>query len=774
MTRSVPVETRSHRRLFAALSLALVAVTAWAVVDEVDTRRPWKAHQAAWLAVSGEPDRGVRQLVVPELDAVDRCITCHAGVDRDGEREGVLAAHPQRELLLGAHPPERFGCVACHRGLGLALTEETAHAPEEGPWPDPMLTGVQVQAACLACHRQEEQLEGAPLLSQGRALFAELGCGGCHLAEGPEELRRGPSLRHVASKLRPDALLEQIRTPEARRRGFRMPAFWPDDEAKREEDSAAIAAFLVSASEPWGQAPPQGGQAPSAAAPQRGQAPSAAEGQRLFDRIGCRGCHVLGTPGGDDVVIGEVVAEADAWGDFGGGDAWGDFGGGGAEPAEEPAEAPSSPPALGHGPALGAIAARLQPGFFAPWLLDPASYSPHTTMPSLRLTAAEAADLAAWLATLGPAPPAAPLETSPTLIERGQALVADYGCFGCHDIPGFEDEGRSGPDLTEYGHKARQQMHFGAEPKPATGAWTAYTRTKLRAPRAFEGPGIPQFMPAYSLTDPELTALTVYLRALRGTEPPPPAYQRQPADPAPVRRGRALAAQLNCGGCHTLDGQDGGVRRHLAQEHRMPPTLDGEGARVRPDWLYGFLLEPSPLRPWLDVRMPSFDLAPEEAEALVAWLGHRDGQPEAWRASPSRPLSRDRAALGEAMFADLKCVTCHQLATSATSADLAPDLGLARHRLDRRWIRRFLEDPGALLPGTRMPQFFPDGQSPFPDLLGGDADAQMELLVDHLMNLGLQPSGLDAPPPALATRPDDPAPQTPAPQTPPPGAPHAP
>ncbi len=31
-----------------------------------------------------------------------------------------------------------------------------------------------------------------------------------------------------------------------------------------------------------------------------------------------------------------------------------------------------------------------------------------------------------------------------------------------------------------------------------------------------------------------------------------------------------------------------------------------------------------------------------------------------------------------------------------------------------------------------MPTFFPDGQSPLPDLLGGDARAQIEAVRDHL------------------------------------------
>ena len=759
MGRLRPDEDRSHRRLFAGLSLALVVVTAWAVFDEVVTRRPWTVHQESWLAAT-EQGGGPRvlQLVVPGLDAVDRCTTCHAGStspDPLPSAPAVLAPHPDFDTLLGNHPPERFGCVVCHRGQGAALTEQTAHASERGYWPDPMLPGSYAQASCLGCHPDDEDLPGAPLLSRGRALFVQLGCDDCHLAgidgEGSQSRhKRGPSLRRVASKLRPGALLTQIRAPMERRQGYRMPRFWPGADtdpamaARRDSESLALAAFLLASSEGWSEA-----ETPSAPG-------DVAAGEVLFDTVGCRGCHVLGIEGRDDVVVDAAPAATgdDAWGDFGGGgDAWGDFG---DETEAEPTPAPAVP-ALSHGPALGGIAARLRPGFLLPWLLDPADYDPATPMPSLRLDATEAADLAAWLRTLGSSeapetPPELAGTLDPDLVDRGRALVAEYGCFGCHHIPGFEDEGRSGADLTEYGRKTRQQMHFGSVALPEdASAWDLYTRTKLLDPRAFESPDIPQIMPGYVWEDGEVDALAVYLRGLRG-DAPPAAYVYASTEPAPVAAGRQLAADRNCVGCHTLDGVDGGIRRHYSSEAHKPPILDGEGERARPDWLYGFLMEPSPLRPWLDVRMPSFGFQPAEAEALVAWLGARAGASTPFRPATSRPLSPERAALGAAMFTDLKCVTCHQLASGAgvDSADLAPDLGLARQRLDRAWVRRFLQDPGALLPGTRMPQFFPDGQSPFPELLGGDSAAQIDLLIDHLMNLGLQSSS-----PALAPDPQE-------------------
>ena len=68
--------------------------------------------------------------------------------------------------------------------------------------------------------------------------------------------------------------------------------------------------------------------------------------------------------------------------------------------------------------------------------------------------------------------------------------------------------------------------------------------------------------------------------------------------------------------------------------------------------------------------------------------------------------------------------------------NLAPNLQMAVNRLKPDWIPLWLRDPNAIQQGTRMPSFFPDGQSPAPDVLGGDAAKQMRALRDVVMTLG--------------------------------------
>jgi hypothetical protein len=56
--------------------------------------------------------------------------------------------------------------------------------------------------------------------------------------------------------------------------------------------------------------------------------------------------------------------------------------------------------------------------------------------------------------------------------------------------------------------------------------------------------------------------------------------------------------------------------------------------------------------------------------------------------------------------------------------------------LKPEWIVEWLADPNKLQEGTRMPTFFPDGQSPLPDVLGGDARKQMTAIRDYVVSIG--------------------------------------
>ncbi|MCH8149020.1 MAG: hypothetical protein IH987_13740, partial [Planctomycetes bacterium] len=58
-----------------------------------------------------------------------------------------------------------------------------------------------------------------------------------------------------------------------------------------------------------------------------------------------------------------------------------------------------------------------------------------------------------------------------------------------------------------------------------------------------------------------------------------------------------------------------------------PPSLRGEGAKLQHQWFHRFLQQVETLRPWLQVRMPSFNLTGDQATTLVEYfaaLSQRD------------------------------------------------------------------------------------------------------------------------------------------------------
>ena len=63
----------------------------------------------------------------------------------------------------------------------------------------------------------------------------------------------------------------------------------------------------------------------------------------------------------------------------------------------------------------------------------------------------------------------------------------------------------------------------------------------------------------------------------------------------------------------------------------------------------------------------------------------------------------------------------------------APKFTLARARVPREYFVRWLEAPGQVEPGTRMPQFFPTGQSALTEILDGDARRQIEALWNYVL-----------------------------------------
>ena len=105
---------------------------------------------------------------------------------------------------------------------------------------------------------------------------------------------------------------------------------------------------------------------------------------------------------------------------------------------------------------------------------------------------------------------------------------------------------------------------------------------------------------------------------------------------------------------------------------------------------------------------------------------------------PSPPPAGATAAAGKELFELLKCQQCHVLGAiprDQPTSNLAPDLRLARERLQPDWILAWLRNPADILPGTRMPTFWPDYPKSFYPALGGDGSAQVRAIREHVLSL---------------------------------------
>ena len=136
--------------------------------------------------------------------------------------------------------------------------------------------------------------------------------------------------------------------------------------------------------------------------------------------------------------------------------------------------------------------------------------------------------------------------------------------------------------------------------------------------------------------------------------------------------------------------------------------------------------------------MPTFGFEHNDLQTLVQYfsnLAHQEiffGEVES--KTKEKP-SGEMLAAGKKLFDMFQCAKCHEprKASALGASFLAPDLTLAKERLKPAWIMDWLKDPQALQQGTMMPAFFPGGQSPSPNVLGGDSAQQIQAIRDYLM-----------------------------------------
>jgi len=620
------------------------------------------------------------------------CQQCHA---RDRVTDGANTLNLGRDLF------SQRGCQGCHRYEGFDReTDSLAAARQQIGQIEDQITANEKQsrADTQRSGEVEDNDEAQRLLAHAESLRVtnsllaarkdQLNLQTKYLMQDQKKV--GPNLKDVRVKLRKDWVPHWLENPQAFRPGTKMPTFWrfaaPLEGTHgelRDKDGPqqiqAIAAYL------WQDSfdiklPEQ----------QRGDGN---HGKQLFETRGCLACHSIGE--GDSKVGGDFAANLQKVGEKANFDyvvRWIH------NPRERVAPyCPKHKRDLTHAD----YAEKGLPFVFDTELhsrcpIDGAELQVQnmTVMPNFRLSEQDSRDIATYLFSLS-SPQSygdASFMDDANLKEKGRLLIKQYGCAGCHEIQGFEDEQRIGKELTVEGATPIERLDFALQthhaedgedplklrPEEPNKRWynhKGFFERKITQPSIYDegkekDPKDKLRMPQPYLTPEWRVALTTFLLGSVGTEganvPSSLFYTPQDQRRQDIQNGWWVIKKYNCQGCHQLQVGQRSVVQDLPLyqtpegKDLLPPRLTSEGARVDPAWLLKFLHDPS----------LSGEKTPEQARQINALASP---QPSAPSASPGATATASPAP-------------------SNLAAKLPPQPGL-----DRNGVRPYLQ--------FRMPTF---------------------------------------------------------------------
>ena len=635
-------------RAFGIVSLALLLALAIAPAKEHFSQ--WHSYQRHYLALihdRGDANTlrrrfrpGIHQIWLPELGVVDRCTTCHLGLNEASLAD--INQQPFRKHPVVPHSLDGFGCVICHSGQGAATTAAEAHHSERDG-EQPILPTRYIESGCGQCH--QDALPGTPQLNLGRTLLTRYGCVHCHVITRPDGTKvaatdHPPSLVHLADKTSREWIYSWLKDPQAYAASTTMPNYKLND-----ADASDISAYLVSTS--TSQA---GDTAPPAVQPAAKADPAA--GPSLYGESFCASCHAVQNAAGN-LVGGDV------------------------------------------GPELTRIGNKAKPEWLAAWLANPRIYDATTPMPHYRFTPQQITILAAFLQAKSDSDygSGVHLETaSQQNIAHGRKLIVELGCAACHEINGVQKPENFAPELSGIGSKPLTQIVFlpGMDHN-----LPSYIGAKIRQPRAF---GSSVKMPQFALTAPQTDALTTALLALTNRSRSMPDNLRvaatQDTQYQPAGHAGKLMTELACFSCHRINGRGGD----------MAPDLTWEGSSVQRQWLIDFLHNPNTLRPSLIRRMPRFNLSDGDNKELTDYIltAYQSPAIDPDFALPANsPASVEHGR--QLFYSKFACQSCHIADTKTDKGYIGPTLSQVGSRLTPAWVYGWLKNPQALRPGTTEP-----------------------------------------------------------------------
>jgi mono/diheme cytochrome c family protein len=717
-----------------------------------------------------DPTIKIRQFVIKnstndfyfqQVPKIDRC-TCHVFIDRPGfeDQANPYKTHPDLDLAVSAsskHPIKEFGCTSCHGGVGDRVNDfnSAAHIPQnkeqEKEWvakyhwhephkiPQPMLPLQYTQGMCIKCHQNVEFVPMAEKLNEGRQLIRDYGCYGCHKIEGWQHLTKpGPSLQKITAKASTEWIKNWIWNPHAFNPKAKMPAFFnqvnnssPEFKTKNMMEVNAIAEYITKTAKAYKPF-------------QKYVGGDTGKGKALIETVGCVGCHM-------------VEGIDDKWNAVG----------------------------SRKGTYLTGLGSKVDPDWLVSWLKKPSHYQEDTAMPSFRLTDKEANDIAAYLLSYKNKEFAAlefpamdktirdeilvqdyfsafetieaakgklaKLSDEERTMELGRRSINKYGCYSCHNINGFEgDLPQIGPELTKEGSKPVEQFGFGQQ-KQVPHTRHGWLKQHLKSPRIWDV-GVPKpfkdlnKMPNFYLKDAEIDSMLVAILGQVSDKVPFAGQKILNANEKFAEQGKRVASKYNCTGCHTIDGMGGALSKAFEDQNYGPPYLVKEGHRVQSEWLFNFLKNVHTIRPYVEVRMPTFNLSNDELNKLVAYF-QADANQNTWEAPTNIEWEPGEKEAAKKIFNELACTSCHSIGFTKDEPQ-APNLHNAKMRLRGSWIETWLKNPAAIMPYTTMPAFWDGGDGTLIPAVEGVLDNDPERQIRAVKKY-VQEMGQNSYPPAL-------------------------
>ena len=279
-------------------------------------------------------------------------------------------------------------------------------------------------------------------------------------------------------------------------------------------------------------------------------------------------------------------------------------------------------------PTLDPIGQKFHSDWVARFLEDPQASAPHSVMPSVLTSRAQAADIATYLASLTPAGASEPrLVLEAENVAQGERLHRNLGCFSCHR---FSEE-------EPYGPEDRRIAYVGLAEKWKLGSLATYLQDPHR-----DYPSSP--MPNFQLTEREASVIAHYLLA----ESAASGVTRGSAAQGNAQRGKELIVSSGCLNCHAL------------ADHASTLRAGSLASIITSGFDSGCLAGPD----GNTMGSPSFPLAAEDRDALCLFL--KESVDSIFRYTPYEFADRHMRALD--------CSACHSVdGTGNTWSLLEPE-----------------------------------------------------------------------------------------------------